>query len=526
MQGQIEADTAGGTGGRPVLKVGVVGGGRECLDLVRLFQARGPERLGAKIAGLAEPDPEAAGRRFAAEQGIPVFRSVEALMEMPGLDLVVNLSPDPSAAERVRRMKPEHVALIDRPAGGLLEGLVEDALSLMGRLGAQADELSRVNSFVGAMAELTEIGVMILDDDYRVAWINRSALNRARLTREEALGRYCFQISHNARTPCDSLETPCPMKETLRTGQLAHAIHEHMDQGQASYCDVSTFPLFNRKGEAVQVLEVIRDITSDLNAKLERRTRAIKDDLARLVQEDKMISLGKLVASVAHEINNPIASILTFNKLMLKTIREGTPPPEELAAFERYLDLSVLEAQRCGRIVGNLLSFARRQPIEPKRIDLAEILDRIVTLIRHQMDLANVSLEVSLDKTPLEIWGDYTQIQQCLTNFIFNALEAMPDGGRLAIRGGPDAAGRLVRIEIEDTGSGIAPEHLDRIFEPFFSTKAEGHGVGLGLAMVYGIIRDHRGRIEVESEPGRGTTFRVLLPPGPAGGDGLMEAGS
>ncbi len=382
----------------------------------------------------------------------------------------------------------------------------------LSRIKENGNELYLSNSFIPTLAEATVVGAMVLDIHYKVLWINQAALKTTGLRKTEAMGKYCFRISHNSISPCDSPNSPCPMKETLRTGKSAHVIHEHSLKEGNCYCDVSTFPLFNGEGEVVQVLEIIRDITDDLNDTLERRTRTIKKDLSRLVQEDKLISLGKMVASVAHEINNPIGSILNFNALMLKTITEGRPTDEDLNDFKRYLELSVKEAGRCGKIVNNLLSFSRQQAIESKGVDLGELLGRIALLTQHKMKLAGIRFTLDCKGSLLQVWGDYTQIQQCFTNFVFNAIEAMPNGGDLLIEAGNDQSNSVVWVKVNDTGVGIPKENIKKVFEPFFTTKSAVNGVGLGLSMVYGIIKRHGGSIRMESVVGNGTTVYVTLP--------------
>ncbi len=373
------------------------------------------------------------------------------------------------------------------------------------------DEVLMARSLVTALSEATSEGVMVLDPDFRIVSINKGACRRTGTTPEEARGRFCFQVSHQAAAPCHSPDTPCPMRETLATGRTAHAIHEHLHaDGEAHYCDVSTYPLHNPQGEVVGVLEVFRDITSDLSERMERRTRAIKDDLARLVQEDRLVSLGKLVASVAHEINNPIGSILNFSKLMLVTLQEGAPAPETLEQFEQWLALTVREARRCGDIVSNLLSFARQRSVDQRRLDLRDLLRQILMLTGHRMELCGVIPRVTLPDEPLEVFGDATQIQQCLTNLVFNAVEAMEQGGELTIVAGHDQD--EVWVEITDTGPGIPSSVMPHIFEPFFTTKSVGCGVGLGLSMVHGIIQEHQGRIDVDPGYGRGASFRMVLP--------------
>jgi signal transduction histidine kinase len=264
--------------------------------------------------------------------------------------------------------------------------------------------------------------------------------------------------------------------------------------------------------EIVQLVITVRDITKALDDRIEQRTQVIKDDLARFAQEDRLSSLGRLVASVCHEINNPITSIVTFNKLILSYLREGKLPPEGSTGFERYLDLSIREALRCGSIVNNLLTFARQKSVEAKDIDLIEVVKTIMMLTKHQLESSRVEYEVNLPKAPFKVRGDSAQIQQCLMNLIFNAIESMPEGGRLTISGGVEDGKDIVWLSVADNGHGIKPEDLPHIFEPFYSTKVDGKGVGLGLSMTYGIIREHNGVVEVDSKPDKGTVFKIRLP--------------
>ena len=212
------------------------------------------------------------------------------------------------------------------------------------------------------------------------------------------------------------------------------------------------------------MVETFRDITQELAGRLETRTKAIKNDLARLVQEDKLISLGKLVASVAHEINNPIGSILNFTMLIHKNISDHPPSEAELKDYQKWLDLTVQEARRCAKIVSNLLSFSRQQTLETKRLDLRELLEQVLLLTGHRLELSNIRQDTAgVNDIPLEVWGDHTQIQQCFLNLVFNALEAMPKGGVLTVRGGRDPVKNEIWVAVTDTGEGILPEH-SRIF--------------------------------------------------------------
>jgi two-component system NtrC family sensor kinase len=494
--------------GRTTFKLAVVGGGKRCLAIMNVLASRRLTKLKAEIVGVADLNPQAVGFLEAKKQGIFTTQDYRRLLDLPNLDLIIELTGKEKLLRELAELKPESVGVIDYTASLLFH----DIASFGAELERKDDEISIERSFARALTRAASEGVMVLDKDYRIQRINRAACRRAGISPENAQGRFCYQVIHQKLSPCNRPDKPCPLQETLATGRSAHGIYEFRDlNGETNYCDVSTYPLINNQGQIEQVLEIFRDITHELSSRVEMRAQAIKQDLAKLVQEDKLLALGKLVASVAHEINNPIASILNFSKLLLSCLHEGAPSEEDLAKWSRWLQLTVHEAQRCRDIVVNLLSFARQQSLEPKRLDLGEIIDQIVQITRHRMEIEKVDLQYHLPQEPLEIWGDLTQIQQCFTNLLFNSLEAMPEGGKLCIEAGLADDG-TVWAEVKDTGKGIAPEVLPHIFEPFFSTKSETQGVGLGLSMVYGIISEHKGRIEVDSQPGKWTKFRITLP--------------
>jgi len=491
------------------LRIAIIGGGRRCLTALEMLNSRLMQRLQAKIVGVADLNPEAAGICRAREMGVFTTDDCTALFDIDQIDLIIELTDNRRLLDDLALSKPESVGVIGHTASRLFH----DMVAIYQQLEAKHEEVSLAHSFSQALIDATSEGVMVLDRDYRILRVNQAALAKSGLERDEALGKYCFQVSHQSLSPCDCPETPCPMLATLTTGKSAHAIHEHSQpDGTTHFCDVSTYPLLNRQGEVVQVLEIFRDITSDLSQRLEKRAEAIKADLATLVREDKLISLGKLVASVSHEINNPIASILNFTKLMHKGLASGRVRTADLQDYQDYLALCIHEGERCAKIVSNLLSFARQQTSAPRKVDLVDLVNATILLTAHRMKIANIALALELPGEDLTVWGDPTQLQQVFTNLVFNAIEAMPQGGALSIWGGLDQAQRRVRLIFSDTGEGIRPENLSHVFEPFFTTKLDGHGVGLGLSMVYGIIRDHGGEVTVTSQPGQGARFTVDLP--------------
>jgi two-component system NtrC family sensor kinase len=249
-----------------------------------------------------------------------------------------------------------------------------------------------------------------------------------------------------------------------------------------------------------------------LNASLERqvaqRTAALEDAHRQVMQAEKLASLGRLSASIAHEINNPLTGILTTAKLALRTLAEEGDGGDR-AALRKNLGLVQRETERCSAIVRNLLDFARERPLSPRAVDLNQAVEEALSLVAHQLTLKAVEVEKDLAALP-PIPADFGQLRQCFVNVAINAADAMPGGGRLRTRTRHRPEMESVEAEFEDTGVGIAPADLGRVFDPFFSTKEKG--TGLGLSVVYGIVRRHGGDVRVRSELGRGTCITLRLP--------------
>ncbi len=235
-------------------------------------------------------------------------------------------------------------------------------------------------------------------------------------------------------------------------------------------------------------------------------------DQARTLHQQKMISLGRLAASMAEEINHPLSSVLNYIRLMVRILSPKKLNPEHLAKFQRYLDVVDQEIHHCSRIVTNLLTFARKSPVVHQPVALDEALERCIVLSRHHLELGNIELCNHTNNHLPQVKGDTNQLQQCLINLIFNAIEAMPLGGYLELGATCSDNGQKVIISVKDSGHGIAADALPHIFEPFFTTKKEDRHTGLGLATAYGIISSHKGSIEVDSEPGQRTIFTITLP--------------
>ncbi len=388
---------------------------------------------------------------------------------------------------------------------------------------SRSEELQFTRSILQKLMTAVQDPVLVLRPDFTIVDVNAALLESLGLAREEVIGRKCHEVSHQSPDPCNSPLHECPVREVLQKRTSAHALHEHTTAGsEVRYYDVMAYPIRDESRNVELILEIWRDISATLAREVEKKASKIKQDLTHLVHEDKMIALGKLVASAVHEVNNPISAIHTFCKVMLRMIKKsgGELPRDEIEEMERYLELMSQESKRCGEIVSNLLSFSRHKLMDRRKVDFNEIIEKILLLLRHKMELQNIALSIDLLPDLPCVMGDLNQLQQVIMNLIFNAMEAMPKGGELYIHTCFDIGHETVIVEVRDNGCGISEENRSLVFEPFFSTKSGGNGVGLGLAVVYGIIKEHGGTIEFQSEEGKGTHFRTTFPGIRPGGDG------
>ncbi|MDH7489276.1 MAG: ATP-binding protein [Anaerolineae bacterium] len=351
--------------------------------------------------------------------------------------------------------------------------------------------------------------VLLISPEGKILRANQAAARAAGLRFTQLVGAPCCEAMSGTPHPPDG----CPLQQVLQTRRPASA--EITDRDGSRIRHVAIYPIFDARGDIQAVVEYARDITQ------------IKAAQARLMQAEKLSALGELTAGVAHELNNPLTSILGFVQLLQRT---------ELSDRQSsYLSVIHDETRRAARIVRNLLTFARRQEPEKKMLDINTILEETLSLLAYQLRVSSVKVEQDLDPNLPKTAADPYQLQQVFVNIINNAQQAMQEahgGGTLTIRTMPvlrpagyarnttlnladqpdSTLESWVRVEFADDGPGIPPELLTRIFDPFFTTKAPGKGTGLGLSVCHGIIRDHDGHIWAESTPGRGATFVLELP--------------
>ncbi|MBN1368022.1 MAG: hypothetical protein JW967_08860 [Dehalococcoidales bacterium] len=239
---------------------------------------------------------------------------------------------------------------------------------------------------------------------------------------------------------------------------------------------------------------------------LSESLKQLKESQEHLIQAEKLTSLGQMAASIAHEINNPLSGVLTYTKLLIKQIDDNRYSKENALVYLGKIEQAVTYSSK---LVGNLLDFSRQSPPKFWELNVNEVVERSLDLTIHSAELQHVKITKELAALPI-IMADFDQLQQVFTNLFMNAIQAMPNGGELTIRTSAD--GDHIKTEVQDTGVGISAENIRNLFTPFFTTKKETKGVGLGLAVSHGIVQRHNGSIDVKSEVGKGSTFTVLLP--------------
>jgi two-component system NtrC family sensor kinase len=302
-----------------------------------------------------------------------------------------------------------------------------------------------------------------------------------------------------------------PVKELVRGtkwvagGDLSHVIPVKTDDEMGHLAES-----FNAMTESLQKAnEEIHGLIRNLEDKVEERTRELQSAQEQLLQSEKLAAVGKIAATVAHEINNPLAGVFTYIKLMERRLEKKPEGDGDAEKFREYLATMGREVERTSAIVHNLLDLTRQREPSKKPCDINRIVEESLLIVQNKLKLHNVEVAKSL--TPLEnVNADPSQMKQVFINVMVNAAEAMQGGGRLAIRTFRSPDGAKAVLEFEDTGVGIPPEIMNRIFDPFYTTKEKG--TGLGLSVVAGIVKRHEGHVEVQSEPEKGTLIRITLP--------------
>jgi two-component system NtrC family sensor kinase len=478
------------------------------------------EGLGAEatLAAVAETLrrglPAEAVMVWAREPGTTAFRAVQAPPAPDATALVRSLDALPPRP-RWCRFALEH----ETTRLGLLEARVGDgagehevltivadclapylaaaelSADLAGEVAAQSREIEEHRRFTSLIVDTLPLGLYVVDRDYRIqSWNRKRETGTQGLRRDDVVGRPVFEVL--TRQPAAQLRAE--FDRVFETGEIQQAEHEVTLAGESRFFRLSKIPMRLEGDEITHVITIGEDVTEW------RRVQG------QIMQSEKLAAIGQLAAGVMHEINNPLATISACVAAI-----EGRLPASgaDAGAMGEYLEIIDREVDRCTRIVDGLLDFSRPKATPKQRVSLNTLVDETLFLLKHHERFRRLEVVRLLAADLPDAVGSQEQLIQLLMALMLNALDAMEHGGQLTVRTTAGAAKPAeVVVEVEDTGVGIPRADRSKIFEPFYTTKPPGRGTGLGLSICYGIVADHRGRIEVDSSPGRGTTFRVFLP--------------
>ena len=352
--------------------------------------------------------------------------------------------------------------------------------------------------FTEAVLDALPVSLYVVDRDYRiVTWNRHREIGTQGIPRDAALGRNVFSVL--ARYPEGQVRDE--FERAFTTGRIERIEQQTAgEDGATKHWMVSKIPMRDPDtGDVSHVITVGEDITVRVEA------------IHAVGRAEKLAAVGRLAAGVVHEINNPLATISACAEALEQRVEEGVfDGSDGIEDLNEYLGLIKSEAFRCKSITTGLLDFSRLRTGDRHPLDISEIIRSSANLISHQKRGGSVEIKIEVADNLPTIHADGGQLQQAVIALATNAIDAMPDGGTLTFRAFVER--RRLAIEIEDTGVGIPTEDMSKVFEPFFTTKEVGKGTGLGLAVCYGIITDHGGRVSVRSNLGKGSTFTIFLP--------------
>lgn len=483
-------------------------------DIARLLSAPGdPEDVlpgvaaairtgtGASVASIWLPQPEA-----------ETWAAISAPAGSAAPDVVPSLGLLPDAGAETVRVpvirERATIALIEvrGAADAALLTVVADMLApylaslrLVARLSEQVAERAREiddeRRFTALVIDSLPVGLYVVDRDYRIrVWNRKRETGTQGLRRSDVVGRTVFEVL--TRQPAAQLRAEFDV--IFATGQISETDLEVGGPGGTHYFRLTKIPMRLDGDDVSHVITIGEDVTV---------RRAMQE---RALQTEKLAAVGQLAAGVMHEINNPLATIGACVAASEMRLKDVSGPG--VAGLQEYCEIIDKEVLRCTRIVDGLLDFSRPKGAAQAPADLEPIVDDALFLLKHHQRFRSLTLVREVEPALPRVRANTEQLIQVFMAVMLNAVDAMDAGGTLTVRALRGARPDEVVVEIEDTGIGIPLAEQGKIFEPFYTTKAAGRGTGLGLSICYGIVQEHRGRLEVTSQPGQGSVFRIVLP--------------
>ncbi len=612
------------------LRVGIVGGGKACHDLLRHTQKGRFDKLNFQVLGVAGKNPESPGYQYARELGLFTTARYRDLYDLPDVNMIIELTGSDAVMEDLLRTKPHGVSLLDhRSARILWIPLLKEAGE--GELESLLAYHKKMRQNTQRVLDSLPYKLMVVNRDKTINMVNRTFLEARGLKHEDVLGQYCHKIRYGLERPCGELGKPCYLDAVKERREVISTIHEiDMPEGKKRFEVITVSPMFDENGELAQILETSRDVTDRL--KLEREVQRSKTffenviestvdgivvvdtkgnvlifnegmekltgysareiivkghlssfydiDVAKenmkkmrsdehgplgklnptrmsittnageeipvtlsasiievnkeeigsvgvftdmreilqmrkdleevhlqVVQSEKIASVGRMAAGVAHEINNPLSGVLIYAELLKENLQDD---PGNLNDINEVIEQTL----RCKKIVSELLEFSRQTVGKVSSFHIGDLIHKCLNLLINQSAFQGIAVREDFQSDLPQMAGDMGQLQQVFTNLFINAADAMKGEGELSIAVRYDEGKEQFTISVADTGPGIPEGLRDKIFDIFFTTKPVGKGTGLGLSITERIIKLHGGRIWVECPPEGGTRFDIELPMG------------
>ena len=457
-----------------VINIALVGGGEFCKEILeKTTSVYEQEGVYAPILAVADPDPESPGIKLADELGLLTFNNCRQLYDRRySIHLIIMLTPEQKIFDEILRTRPPRIRLLSYNVFKIFwKAIGLEERKLRERTEEMETILNGIQDFI-----------LVITPKMEIVDANESFLTKMRYAREDVIGKKCYEVYHKIDHPCNGGETDCPLREVVREKRQIRKIQTRlMPNGEKRYYEVNIYPIWEKDGKIQKFIHISRDITQHrkeeeeithrLEQMVEDRTRQLKETHEKLLHQDKMSSLGKLSASVVHEINNPIAGILNLIMLMKRIVEEDELGQAEIDQFKQYLNLMETETRRTSRIVSNLLAFARQSKMEPKRISLNRLIEQTLFLNSNLLKIDGVKVKTMLAPDLPDLMGSEDQLQQVFMNLVSNAAEAMEvgGGGILTIETKHVLSEDILQVNFTDTGSGIPQEDISKLFEPFFT---------------------------------------------------------
>ncbi len=358
-------------------------------------------------------------------------------------------------------------------------------------------EIEAQRRFTANIIDSLPLGLYVIDRECRIqAWNRKRETGMQGVSREEAIGRPIFEILH--RQPAELLRRE--FEDVFKTGEIQQLHTESTATGERRTYRITKIPMRLDGEEITHVITVGEDISE------------WRDSQDRIAQAEKLAAVGTLAAGVMHEINNPLATIHACAESLQIHLADGKTPEQIGPELREALSLIEQEVQRCSGIVGSLLDFSRPKPTTKVPVDVNELIERTLFLLKYHTRFKQLAVQLDLAPVVPPVLGNGEQLVQVFMALLLNAMDAMEGSGTIQVATRVDAEHHEVIAEIKDHGVGIRSADLPKIFDPFYTTKAPGRGTGLGLSICYTIVAEHGGRIEVDSIVDAGSVFRIVLP--------------